>query len=355
MGVFDNMLKSGESIFLNELALDFSFQPKLILHREKEQFAIANAIRPLFAERTGKNILLYGKPGIGKTLAVHHVFRELEEQHEEVLPVYVNCWQHNSTFKIAIALCEAIDYKFYQNKKTHEIFRDLQDKFNKTTVAFCFDEVDKLEDFDFLYTLLENVFKKTIVMISNYKEWFTSLDERIRSRLRPELLEFKEYNEQEIKDILEQRKSFAFKEGVLSDEAMAVILRQTIQQKDIRAGLHLMRQAGDAAEEVSSRVITAEHVQIVLEKGAEAYTKETGDLDEDCRAILDLVKANSGMKIGDLFKKYEESGGNQSYKTFSRKIHTLSFGGFVSLKRVVGAGGNSTLVYHQNIKKLNEF
>lgn len=353
MGVFDNMLKSGESIFLNELALDFSFQPKLILHREKEQFAIANAIKPLFANRTGKNILLYGKPGIGKTLAVQHVFRELEEQHEEVLPVYVNCWQHNSTFKVAIALCEAVEYKFYQNKKTHEIFRDLQDKFNKTTVAFCFDEVDKLEDFDFLYTVLENIFRKTIIMISNYKEWVNALDERIRSRLMPDILEFKEYNEQEIKDILEQRKGFAFKEGVLSDEAFLIIFNQTILQRDIRAGLHLMRQAGDCAEEASSRIITAEHVNAALEKGE--YTKEPVELDEECRTIFDIVKAHSGMKIGDLFKKYEENGGKQSYKTFSRKIQTLSFGGFVSLKRVVGAGGNSTLVYHQNMKRLNEF
>ena len=90
MGVFDSMLKSGETLFLNELALDFSFQPKLLLHREKEQFAIANAIRPLFSERTGKNMLVYGRPGIGKTLAVKHVFKELEEEHDSVLPLYVN-------------------------------------------------------------------------------------------------------------------------------------------------------------------------------------------------------------------------------------------------------------------------
>jgi cell division control protein 6 len=349
------MLKSGESIFLNELALDFSFQPKLLLHREKEQFAIANAIRPLFANRNGKNIMLYGKPGIGKTLAVKHVFRELEEEHEEVLPVYVNCWQHNSTFKIAIALCEAVDYKFYQNKKTHEIFKDLQDKFNKTNVAFCFDEVDKVEDFDFLYTLLENVFRKTVIMISNYKEWFISLDERIRSRLRPELLEFKEYNEQEIKDILLQRKGFAFKENVLADEAFAIILQQTIAQKDIRAGLHLMRESAETAEELSSKIITAAHIQSVLDKGSETYAKEPVELDDECRYILEIVKANSGLKIGDLFKKYEESGGRQSYKTFTRKVQVLSFGSFVSLKRVVGSGGNSTLVYHQNVKRLNEF
>ena len=355
MGIFENMLKSGESIFVNELALDFSFQPKLLLHREKEQFTIANAIRPLFAERTGKNIMLYGKPGIGKTLAVLHVFKELEDQHEEILPVYINCWQNNSTYKIAIALCEAVNYKFYQNKKTHEIFKDLQETFNKTTVAFCFDEVDKLEDFDFLYTLIEGVYKKTIILISNYKEWFTSLDERIRSRLRPELLEFREYSPNEINDILGQRKSFAFKQGVLEEDAFAEILRHTVEQRDIRAGLHLMRQAAEAAEETSSRIIGKQHVQDVLQKGAEAYTKEPIELDEECRIILEIVKANNGQKIGDIFKKYEDTGGKQSYKTFSRKVQTLAFGSFVTLKKIGGAGGNSTLVYYQMIKRLNEF
>ena len=355
MGIFDGMLKSGESLFLNELALDFSFQPKLLLHREKEQFTIANSIRPLFAERTGKNIMLYGKPGIGKTLAVLHVFRELEDEHEEVLPVYVNCWQNNSTYKIAIALCEAVNYKFYQNKKTHEIFKDLQDKFNKNNVAFCFDEVDKVEDFDFLYTLLESVFRKTVILISNYKEWFTSLDERVRSRLHPELLEFKEYSSGVIQDILQQRRGFAFKQGVLADDAFALILQNTVNQKDIRAGLHLMRQAAEAAEEANSRLITAVHVSTVLAKGAEEYSKEPIELDDDCRFILDVVKLYNGLKIGDLFKKYEDAGGKQSYKTFTRKIQVLAYGGFVSLKRTVGAGGNSTLVFHQQLKRLDQF
>ncbi|MBI5073457.1 AAA family ATPase [Candidatus Woesearchaeota archaeon] len=355
MALFDTMLKSGESLFANEYALDFSFHPKLLLHREKEQFTIANAIRPLFAERNGKNIMLYGRPGIGKTLAVLHVFRELEDEHEEILPVYVNCWQNNSTYKIAIALCEAVNYKFYQNKKTHEIFKDLQEKFNKFPVALCFDEVDKIEDFDFLYTLLESIYRKTVILVSNYKEWFAALDERIRSRLHPELIEFKEYNAQEIQDILVQRKDFAFKPGTVSEEAFAAIVQNTLTQKDIRAGLHLMRQTAEAAEEASSRVITLEHVNNILQKGPEEYAKEPMELDEECRSILDIVKANDGIKIGDMFKKYEEKGGRQSYKTFARKIQILAFGSFVSLKRTTGVGGNSTLVFHQEMKKLSEF
>lgn len=116
-----------------------------------------------------------------------------------------------------------------------------------------------------------------------------------------------------------------------------------------------MKQAAETAEEVSSPIITAAHITSVLAKGVEEHLKETTDLDEDCRFILEVVKSNSGMKIGDLFKRYESVGGKQSYKTFSRKMQTLAYGGFVSLKKIGGAGGNSTIVSHQQIKKLSEF
>ncbi len=355
MTIFDSLLKSGETLFANELALDFSFQPKLLLHREKEQFAIANTIRPLFAERTGKNMLVYGRPGIGKTVAVRHVFREIEEEHEGILPLHVNCWQHNSTYKISIALCDLMGYKFYQNKKTTEIFKDIQSRLNKTAVAFCFDEVDKLEDFDFLYTVLEEVYRKSVILISNYQEWYTTLDERLRSRLQPELLEFREYSPAEIQDILAQRLSFAFHAGVFQDDAFAAVVRHTVAQKDIRAGLHTMRLAAEAAEESSSRVVTAVHVAAVLEKSGELYMKSAIELDEDCQQILELMKGQSGQKIGDVFKNYEDAGGKQSYKTFTRKIHFLSSAGFISLEKAVGAGGNTTLLHYQQMKRLTEY
>ena len=141
----------------------------------------------------------------------------------------------------------------------------------------------------------------------------------------------------------------------MSDEAFSAILQNTITQKDIRSGLHLMRQTAEAAEETSSRVITAEHVASILRKGPEEYVKEAVELDDECRSILEIVKTHDGMKIGDLFKMYEETGGKQSYKTFARKIQILAFGSFVSLKRTMGSGGNSTLVFHQQMKKLSDF
>ena len=61
MAHFGNILGSEESLFKNEIALDYSFIPKMIPYREIQQRQIAAAIKPLFAERNGKNLLIVAK------------------------------------------------------------------------------------------------------------------------------------------------------------------------------------------------------------------------------------------------------------------------------------------------------
>lgn len=354
--IFKDMLGAEESVFKNVVALDFSFQPKLIKYREKEQFSIANCIKPLFAEQTGRNVLIYGKPGIGKTVAVKHVFKEIEEDYDEVVPLYVNCWTHNTSHKIVVELCDQIGYKFVQNKKTPELLKEVVSRFNKTSVVLAFDEVDKVEDFDFLYTLLEEVYRKSIILISNYREWFINMDERVKSRLSPEMLLFKEYNFNETKGILDQRRGFAFNTGVFSDDAFNVVIDRAYQNKDIRTGLHLMKESGLIAEDNSSRNVSLDHVKKAVEKLSELNVKDTAGLDDDASFVLNIVKLNTGRKIGDLFKIYQENAGKSSYRTFSRKISRLQEGGYVSVKKVSGgAEGSTSIITYQSVKKLTDF
>ena len=101
MGVFDQMLSGDESLFKNPVALDFDFMPKLVPYREGEQEHMASCIKPLFSERSGRNLLIHGPPGVGKTVACRHVLRELEERDEDIYPLYINCWQKNTSFKFA--------------------------------------------------------------------------------------------------------------------------------------------------------------------------------------------------------------------------------------------------------------
>lgn len=344
MGLFEDVLKSSQSLIKNEAALDYEYLPKQIPYRESEQHYFATCIKPLFAERSARNLLIYGPPGIGKTAAVRHVLRELEEETEDIYPIYINCWQHNTSYKVCVEICDQLNYHFTQNKKTTELYKIVTQLINKKSAVLVFDEIDKAEDFDFLYVLIEEVYRKAIFLLTNYKSWLINLDERIRSRLLAELQEFKPYNAKEIEGILRERIEYAFPSGVWEEDAFLELAKKTANIKDVRSGLFLLRESGLIAEEKSKKKIELEDVKKAIEKLDEFYIKDSGELDDEVQFILGIVKNNSGKKIGDMFKKYEEQGGKSSYKTFQRKIAKLQEGKFIKVTKQTGAGGNTTII-----------
>lgn len=356
MTLFKDMLRGDESLFRNEVALDYEFLPKLLPYRENEQKHFANCIAPLLQSRNGRNLFVSGAPGIGKTAALKFVFRDLEEETDDVVPIYINCWQKNTTFKILIEICDQLGYKLTHNKRTEELFEVVKSILNKKAAVFAFDEVDKVEDYDFLYSIMEEIFKKSIFMMTNHRDWLLELDQRIKSRLIPEVLEFRKYSLAEVKGILKQRIEYAFVPGCWDDDAFGMVAERTFNQEDIRLGLYVLRESGLAAESKSSRKITADHVKEAISKLDEFSIKPKSDLDEDTNRILDIVKANSGSKIGDLFRLYQQQGGTSVYKTFQRKIRKLSDGKFISIQIIRGgAEGTTSIITYQQTKKLTEF
>ena len=352
MGLFDNVLKGEQTLFKNEVALDYDFLPKLLPYRETEQKYVATCIKPLFAQRSGRNLLIYGPPGIGKTAAVRHVIRDLEEETDEIFPIYINCWQYNTSYKVFVEICEQLGYKFTQNKKTTELFKIATQLINKKSAVLVFDEIDKAEDFDFLYVLIEEVYRKVLILLTNYKSWLLDLDERIRSRLLAELQEFRQYNEAETKGILKERVEYAFFDGVWEDAALKKVVEKTHAIKDIRSGLFLLKESGLIAEEGGQKQIVVDHVNKAIEKLDEFSIKNTEELEDESQFILKVVKEQTGStKIGDLFKSYEAAGGKASYKTFQRKIAKLEEGKFIHVTKKTGAGGNTTIIE----KKLTDF
>ena len=351
--MFKEMLKSGESLFRDTIVLDYDFQPKILQYREKEQKHFATAIRPLLQGHNGRNVFVYGAPGIGKTTACKHGLRELEEETDEVVPVYINCWKENTTYKIFGKMCEDFGYKFLQSKKTNELFDLIKNKLNKKSAVFVFDEVDKLEDTDFLYSILEDIYRKTIFLITNYRDSYSELDERIRSRLAPEFLYFAPYNEQEIAGILKQRREFAFAQNCWDEEAFKEIIEKCAEASDARVGLYLMKEAGNLAEEKSSRKINAAHVAEAIKKVEEFHIKPAEGLEEELQQVLEFIKDHSGKKIGEIYSAYTDKGGALSYKSFRRKIEKLDEGKFISTEKVSGKEGNTTIVHTE--KKLTEF
>ena len=357
MALFKDILHSDESLFKNELALDYSFLPKILPHREQQQRYIATCVKPLMDGKNGKNLFIYGAPGIGKTAAMRFVLNELEEETEDVVPIYINCWQKNTTFKIIVGICEQLGYKLTHNKRTEELFEIVKNMLNKKSAIFAFDEVDKLEDFDFLYSVLEEIYKKSVFLVTNYSDWLEDLDDRLKSRLMAEVLEFKPYSLAETKDVLMQRAEYAFAPGVFDNGAFELIVKKTAEAEDMRVGLHLLRESGNIAENKASRKITLEHAKEAVAKIGQFTIKSSADLTDDERSILDIVKKHSEKKIGELYTTYKEQGGELVYKSFQRKIEKLEKNKFVSVKKTAGGpDGNTSIVkYATETKKLTEF
>lgn len=347
------MLKSGESLFRDTIFLSYDFQPKILTGRENEQQRFAVAIKPLLQGYNGRNLFVYGAPGIGKTTACKHVLRELEEETDEIVPIYINCWKENTTYKIFRKICEELDYKFLHNKNTNELFMLIKTRLNKGAAVFVFDEIDKLEDTDFLYTILEDIYRKSVILITNYRDSYTEMDERIRSRLGPEFLGFRPYNQQEIRKILEQRKEYSFVPGCWEEDAFEEIIEKCTDSMDVRVGLYLMREAGNAAEEKCSRKVTSQHAAIAISKADDFHIKPKESLEEDLQFVLNLVRDNSGTKIGDVYTKYTEAGGDLSYKSFQRRINKLKEGRFIFAEKQSGKEGNTTILSYT--KKLTDF
>jgi cell division control protein 6 len=353
MGLYDDLLKGGESLFKNEYALEYSFLPRNVPFRDPQQKYLASCIKPLLMEHNGRNVLVHGPPGVGKTVALKHLLSELEESNEltdKIFPIYINCWHKNTTYKVVLELCDQVGYAFVQNKNTEDLFKIVTQILNKKSAVIVFDEIDKAEDTDFLYILAETLFRKTMLLVTNYKSWLLELDDRIRSRLMLEQIEFPNYDKEEIEGILRERIPYAFSTDCVDDAALKVISKKAAELKDLRIGLFLLRESTLVAEEKGSRNITAEYATLALGKIDQFTIKSTDELDDESKLILKIVRDYSGKKIGDLFKTYEKLGGKSSYKTFQRKITKLEEGRFISLERT-HAGGNTTIVN----KKLTEY
>ncbi len=356
MSLFKDMLGSDQTLFRNPVALDYDFIPKLIKYRENEQFNIASCIKPLFQDRNGKNLFIFGKPGVGKTVACRKVLEELEEQTDEIYPLYINCWQRDTSYKMLLDLCNQLGYKLTFNKKTDQLFAEVKKIINKKSAVFIFDELDKAKEFDFLYMILEEIYKKTIILITNFKEVIINLDDRLKSRLTAETVQFDSYNEKEIKGILKERVKYAFYPGVFDDSLFETIVKQTSEVGDTRIGLYILKESANLAEEDALKKVSKKHVESAIAKLSDFKSKNAGELDDDCKDLLAIIKAHSGEKIGDLYNLYQEKGGIINYKSFQRKIKKLADNKFITVGKIMGGKeGTTSIISFSSTKKLTEF
>ena len=340
-------IPSEKPIFKDELSLDFDYIPNEIILRDNELKEIANNINPLIFRKKASNVLVYGNPGIGKTMCVKKVLDELNKHTNKIKTIYMNCWKTPTKHYFLTELAKKLGLVFLGGKGSDFLLSQIVKKLKKEEgFVLVLDEADKIPDLSFLYILLEELSNSCYVFVANSKEFLTKLDPRIRSRLILNELKFRDYLLKEIIEILELRSKIAFEDGVISKETIEKVAIEVDKNKDLRVGLAILRELGRTAERSNDDKITDEHLKEVLKKVENLRLKSSlPNLKDDEKVILEIIKNNPGIKSGELYNKVKNKI-ELSERSIRRVINNLENRGFIITKETgKGYRGKSKIMF----------
>lgn len=233
---------------------DFNHIPDEPLMREEAKPVIDAHLRYL---KTGiaNHLFIFGSRGSGKTLMIKYIQRLLAKR-GAVDILYVNCRQHNTSFKILAHLLGVRPRGCSLDELWHR-FSDL----HRRRLILVLDEVDLLSDKDrhkdLLYLLARSPHNYMAVLLSNHPRFLQRLDESIRSSLQPGQVHFRNYSAQEILAILHDRAQVGLHEVPEAELAQIAAMTVRSTNSDVRVAIKTLyyvalEEAGDV-EEVFSR------------------------------------------------------------------------------------------------------
>lgn len=346
--MFNDILMENESLFRNEDVLDFNYIPDKLIHRECEIEEIVSSIKPILNNGKPSNLFIYGNAGIGKTACVKFVFNELSEN-TEIIPIYLNCWGSKTSHGLSIQLSSKLGLAFPRKGiPTDEVIENIIVKLrNVNGIAICFDEFDKLDEYDLIYSLLENFSKEIcIILISNNKEALAMLDPRIISRLCARTLPFRNYTRKEVYDIIKERIKMSLVPGCIGKECIEFISEKTFERNDIRLGLSLIMHSAKIAEKESSRKIKLIHVKKAFKSLGIVRNVE---MNENEKEIMKIIEKNNGKTVGEIFAEYKKNNGKLTQRSFRRYLNLLHKKELITLKETgKGFRGRSRIVEVRN-------
>lgn len=334
--IFANSLQE-KGIFKREEYLYPEFIPERLPHRDNEIDAIVFALRPLLEGKKPRNLFLFGPTGTGKTVTIRFVLKELHEYSDRGKPLYINCFEFNSRHSILTEIANFIGSAIpRRGLGTDEVYRQLINAMKKIDFIpiIVLDEIDQLlaeeQASKLLYDLLRSgQYQKNyfvVVLITNDYDFLLKLDERVKSSLMQESIEFKQYTPQQLKDILEERCAFAFNEDVIEKDAINLAAAFAAKNNgDARIAIECIFKAGKLAEKRNEKKVTP---AIVREAFNSIYSrfvqKSLPALNEDEKILLSVLLKKDKTDSGTLYKSFLEKRKKYlSERSFRKKINHL--------------------------------
>ncbi|MEK6827882.1 MAG: ORC1-type DNA replication protein [Nanoarchaeota archaeon] len=334
---FFEVFLNKESVFFDKRALQSSYIPETILHREEQTKQIATILAPSLKGDKPSNIFIYGKTGTGKTLTTKYTTQKLMQvSTRENIPLkilYINCklkrsadTEYRLIAQLATELGKSIPPTGLPTEEVYKAFLRALNK-QKQNYIIILDEIDQLvsKTGDNVLYNLTRINESTesqisLIGISNDIMFVDNLDPRVRSSLSEEEIIFPPYNALQLQSILKQRVEMAFNKDVLSQGVIEKCAAYAARDHgDARRALEFLRVAGEIADRRNSKKITTEHIdeaeaKIDRDRVIDIITTQPKQYHLVLYSILSIhTSRNSSIFTGEVY---------EIYKSLCRKTNT---------------------------------
>jgi cell division control protein 6 len=275
-----------------------------VAERDEQIDQFVDALMSMKKGQMINDVLVYGHPGVGKTLVTRLLGEYLETEGnrddgtfatDSVRVIYQNCSEMDTSYKVARNLVNQFrdpdDEVPESGHSASYLYSELFDELEsapQSHVLFILDEIDTIGQDDQLIYKLTRVHdepqdvdsKQTetgFIGIVNDLTWRKQLKSTVQDTLTSTEVHFPAYNADQLQTILRERAQDAFRDGALDDGV--VPLAAAIGSRSsgsARVALDILKTAGKVARQNDYQTVT------------EAHVREAEDIISTSRIVQDL-------------------------------------------------------------------